>query len=690
MVHSSTCSSVKSIRGFELKDVLTPTDRQPRLWIQRVVLMERPSIDALIRDIPLYRGLNIIVGKSEKNDPGQQSPAVFSHSGHSVGKTTLCRIIRYLLGEQSFGSQKGQDLIRENFPEGWAAAEVIVDGETWAIARPFSARFKARVAKDIPIEELFAPDFLGIGYGEYEQALRQLLPPHADLPSITFDWKHLLAWLARDQESRLRDFWAWRDKSSESKTSFQAPVEHPRHLARATFKMVSSRTEELERSVSELRERLKKAEEELDHQIVAPRLRLEDAKRCLNNFLSGDVRLAEKGGPLFSYEMQAQTEISRLDGMLADKQTKLSDIDGKLARLVPLIHNLKKLIDISSQSVNLEMERIKSIEDPDDDPDEHRLRKLENNIDYKCEYAPNIKIGSCPEAQKELRRLIDSNIIRIDEQKRKKMDKDALKRHVEQLAASKDRRRQDIDYYNESIDLKNSLLRKRTFLINEIDAIIRKRSEIQLHIDEYSRQSGIIDGNIIAEEIDKARQNVDVLSVELSLEENELESERKSSTVHAKQICDVFSVFIKIVLGDNYSGILKTNNDFSFDILENGELSGSVVDTISIILGDITAMICSSQGTSVHPGMLIHDSPRESDLASGLYANIFNLLLKLVTHFYGNDSCPFQYIITTTTPAPEWAAPFARLVLAREPESDLLFKQKIAFQMPPGQLCLVT
>ena len=689
MVHPSTSGSVNDVKRVELKAVLTPAVNEPRLWIQRVVLMERPSIDTVIRDIPFTRGLNIIVGKSNHSNSGHHSPTFFSDSGHSVGKTTLCRLMRYLLGEQTFGTQKGQELIRGNFPEGWVAGEVVVDGEVWAIARPFAARFKVRVAKDSSIEELFMPAFSGIGYGEYEQALRQLLPPHADLPGITFDWKHLLAWIARDQESRLRDFWAWRDKASESKTSFPAPVEHPRHLARAVFKMVSSTTEKLEYSVSDLQERLKTAKEDLNHKIVEPSFRLENSKKYLRKLLSDEgVRLAENGGPLFDYKMQALAEIDRLKKHISDKRKQLSEIDDRLARLVPIIHSLKNSISVTSSSINLQNDKVEAIEDPNDNPDEHRLRKLENNIGYPCAYVPSLKVGDCLEVKKEFKRLVASNVVRLDEQKRKNLDKQNLQNIAEQLSVAQSVRIQKVEDYNEAIDLRKILLDKRSQIVNGIDTISRKCSEIESYVNEYGRQLGIVDGCIVDEGVERARKNVEELSVELSFEKSCLESEITSSTSHTERVCSIFSAFTKIVLGEKFSGIVKNNNEFCFSILDTEELSGAVVDTISIILGDITAIVCSSQGLSTHPGLLIHDSPREADLAPGLYNNIFNLLFKLVTYFGKNASCPFQYIITTTTPAPDGAIPFVKSTLASNPETDYLFNKKLVHRIQSEQFLL--
>jgi hypothetical protein len=99
-------------------------------------------------------------------------------------------------------------------------------------------------------------------------------------------------------------------------------------------------------------------------------------------------------------------------------------------------------------------------------------------------------------------------------------------------------------------------------------------------------------------------------------------------------------------------------------------------------------MLCFSQGTAVHPGFLLHDSPREADLESGLYRKVFNLIMDIVTFFGGYEVCPFQYVMTTTTAAPRHAAPFIKLELAHEPEERLLFKRKLTPKKQPHQLQL--
>ncbi|MCL6558092.1 MAG: hypothetical protein K6U74_04680 [Firmicutes bacterium] len=60
----------------------------PRLWIRRVVLFESPEKkDVPIRNIPFFRGLNIVWGVELPDDAVADGARPVTLSGHSVGKT---------------------------------------------------------------------------------------------------------------------------------------------------------------------------------------------------------------------------------------------------------------------------------------------------------------------------------------------------------------------------------------------------------------------------------------------------------------------------------------------------------------------------------------------------------------------------------------------------------------------------
>jgi hypothetical protein len=71
-----------------------------------------------------------------------------------------------------------------------------------------------------------------------------------------------------------------------------------------------------------------------------------------------------------------------------------------------------------------------------------------------------------------------------------------------------------------------------------------------------------------------------------------------------------------------------------------------------------------------HPRFLLHDSPRESDLAPEIYGGLF-LAAKELEGAFG-EGAPFQYIVTTTEPPPDEVRqePWLRLELDASVEKE--------------------
>lgn len=107
---------------------ITPTAGRdgPRLWVRRLIIWSEPG--EVIRDISLRPGLNIIWSPDADADGNRM--------GHGGGKTSLCRLIRYCLGEDSFGSHDQRQLIGTALPNANVGAEGILDGQLWIVVRP--------------------------------------------------------------------------------------------------------------------------------------------------------------------------------------------------------------------------------------------------------------------------------------------------------------------------------------------------------------------------------------------------------------------------------------------------------------------------------------------------------------------------------------------------------------------------
>src|SRR5204863_4882998 len=84
---------------------LTPAKgrEEPALWVSKLAVYKDwpPSNDTLLRQvIELRRGLNILWAQ-----PNGSTNEASRLAGHGAGKTTFCRLIRYVLGEEPAGSK---------------------------------------------------------------------------------------------------------------------------------------------------------------------------------------------------------------------------------------------------------------------------------------------------------------------------------------------------------------------------------------------------------------------------------------------------------------------------------------------------------------------------------------------------------------------------------------------------------
>jgi len=117
--------------------------------------------------------------------------------------------------------------------------------------------------------------------------------------------------------------------------------------------------------------------------------------------------------------------------------------------------------------------------------------------------------------------------------------------------------------------------------------------------------------------------------------------------------------------------------------LDNAHAGGGLAyRTMAVPYADFAALLRGISGSGCHPGILIHDSPREADANEHLYHSLFRLAHLLETELTPADQePPFQYIITTTTAPPDnmRSEPWLALTLSSEPESELLFRKQIAF-----------
>ena len=81
---------------------------EPLFWICEIRFLTKWSYEPEyeIRRVRFRKGLNIIWAVPPKEFHPNDEQRI---AGHATGKTTLCRMIRYLLGESNFGTEQLSD-----------------------------------------------------------------------------------------------------------------------------------------------------------------------------------------------------------------------------------------------------------------------------------------------------------------------------------------------------------------------------------------------------------------------------------------------------------------------------------------------------------------------------------------------------------------------------------------------------
>ena len=133
-----------------------------------------------------------------------------------------------------------------------------------------------------------------------------------------------------------------------------------------------------------------------------------------------------------------------------------------------------------------------------------------------------------------------------------------------------------------------------------------------------------------------------------------VEALRKAHEGAEKRLSDAFGDAVRAAMGGKVEPTATLGErGFILSVKRKGELSGAALETIKVLAFDLAALVLSMEGVGHHPRFLIHDGPREADMARVIYERFFLYSQKLEQCFEDTDQANFQYIITTTTHPPK-------------------------------------
>ncbi len=134
----------------------------------------------------------------------------------------------------------------------------------------------------------------------------------------------------------------------------------------------------------------------------------------------------------------------------------------------------------------------------------------------------------------------------------------------------------------------------------------------------------------------------------------EIEGYRKLHEGLEKKLSDYFADVVRAVMGGKVTAqMLLQDKGFKLVATRDGDLSGAALETIKVLAFDLAALVFSITGRGHHPRFLIHDGPREADMARVIYERFFLYIRRLEELFTQGREPSFQYIITTTMHPPK-------------------------------------
>ncbi len=183
-------------------------------------------------------------------------------------------------------------------------------------------------------------------------------------------------------------------------------------------------------------------------------------------------------------------------------------------------------------------------------------------------------------------------------------------------------------------------------------------------------------------ELENAKRFRVDLNEQLATKQAELLKLRMKSSERSDFLKALTKIVACRMLGEDGFGLFKPESDTQPFQLSVG---GEAYQVLEVLLGDITTLLDSAMShASLHPGLVVHDCPREADMSERLYREFLLLVREAEAQLKNRNAIPFQYVVTTTSAPPESLRdnPFLILELRPGNENDFLFKRKLSLGLP--------
>ena len=642
----------------------------PRLWVERLSIFSEPSSEHCIRSISFRRGINIVWAR----EPDDESVYAGVHAaGHGVGKTSLCLLLRYCLGDSTKSIDELREEVLGEYPQGGVGAIVHVGSEVFTAFRFFNSYREGFASSGDDLDALLT-DGGAQSFKDFEAHLSEVMlsgvSPRA-IPETgqAILWRYLLAWRARDQGGRFKSFFSWREGEG---IGLQRPRQDPPIVMRAVLGLLAQDESKELMLLRTLERDLEAAEAEttrLRHEPSLIRGRIESELRA---WLHVPADLPMRSDDMFkdSVETVIRDTKAKTEATLARLDAEYEALDNQLVELRMDHRQLKNEYDLADTDHRMA--------DAARNNDESAYRQLAEKREKlktlvgSCEHG-QVVFQECTYIKNEIQTLSfadnrDKNALaniggdwaaRAAQSLQRRIQAEKPLQLAEQRVAVKDRESKTLRIRRDSAAL-------------ELDRGQRLLSELE----RWEKASGSPEA---AAQIEKSISRCTDITNNTNAARVRLATLQHARSSRERSIGELTDMVARALLSNEAFGSLEVRDEIRpFQLSLRG---GEAFRVLEILLGDVVCMLDSSDPASAFPGLLIHDCPREADMGPRPYRDYLHLIERIEHEAFG-DEVPFQYIVTTTTPPPEslQQPPFLSLTLDPSHDEGLLFGRRFKTQ----------
>ncbi len=622
------------------------TRLHPAVWVEKLAVYKGLPVGGAnrLRVITLRRGMNILWAEpGAQRARGEPRARV---SGHATGKTTFCRLIRYILGEPSFGSETFRAGFRKKFDQGWVFGEVWVDRRRWLVGRPLGIGPQGFAVKNGRIEDLEGLSTMPRdALSEYRKAIESAVLGdlrQKELPATgeLFEWDMLLQWMARDQESRFGGLLNWRHTSSDSR-SMELQEAAKENVVRLSLGLASDTEQGLMRDFSLAAAKHKTAigkRSNLEYQIRTEITRLAN---LLKIEISDESPLPEEAVRQKISELEREAE--RVKQRIDQDETiqRLRNEQNSAVEAMNSAHtrwtDAKETAEALQEEIDVAEGNKKEAERAHKKRDwmpfrNHCSQPLTDEVRRECRYARLRKPDDALDAELETLRN-ETNPLKLEKAYR---DRDVMRfyRELEACKAEAERLKQEL----ETAESPYEPDQKRAAQLTDTATTAR------IHLQNLT--------GALQQREDNERAIVECAQSKAEID-RKLEAEKAQHGARMRDFSNLFEFVVRELLGsDVTAGVNFSGKTIQPYVNYHGRLDSAALETVRLLAFDIASLTEGYIRDAARlPRLLIHDSPREADLSVDIYHSLFRLMERLETE--AGDVPPFQYIITTTEPPPD-------------------------------------